>query len=90
MPEGVRLNEWLGHAGGETRETMSKQALIYLLCNILGALGPLYTLRLALSPGDLPLGLGAFVVGALGGLWCAAWMIGSRIYVMRHGTGRGA
>ena len=74
---------------------MSKQAAIYILCNLIGVLGPLYTLRLALSPGDLPFGLGAFglgafVIGALGGLWCAAWMIGSRIYVMRHGAGCGA
>lgn len=86
----LSLHDVLGHAGGESKKTMSKQAAIYLLCNLLGALGPLYTLRLALSPGDLPFGLGAFVIGALGGLWCAAWMIGSRIYVMRHGTGCGA
>ena len=83
---GLASNEGLGHAGDgarKTMKTMSKQAAIYLLCHLLGALGPLYTLRLALSPGDLPFGLGAFVLGALGGLWCAAWMIGSRLYVMR-------
>ena len=66
---------------------MSKQAAIYILCNLIGALGPLYTLRLVLSPGDLLFGLGAFAVGAVGGIWCAAWMIGGRIYVMRHGAG---
>ena len=69
---------------------MSKQAAIYLLCNLIGVLGPLYTLRLVLHPGELPFGPGAFWLGILGGLWCAAWMIGSRLYVMRHGTGCGA
>ena len=88
MPGGVRFNEWLGHAGGEARKNM--QTAIYILCNLIGVLGPLYTLRLVLAPGEMPFGLGAFSVGIVGGLWCAAWKIGSRIYVMRHGTACGA
>jgi len=66
---------------------MSKQAAIYLVCHLLAVLGPLVTLRMCLTPGPLPLGIGAFWIGAIGGLWCAAWMIAGRMYVMRHGTG---
>lgn len=66
---------------------MSKQAAIYLLCHLVAALGPLVTLRMCLTPGPLSLGIGAFWIGVIGGLWCAAWMIVGRLYVMRNGTG---
>ncbi len=67
---------------------MSKQAVIYLLCHLAAVIGPLVTLRMCLSLGPPPFGIGAFWLSAVGGLWCAAWMIAGRLYVMRHGTGR--
>lgn len=69
---------------------MSKQTAIYILCHMLAVLGPLVTLRLCLTPGPLPFGLHAFWLGAAGGLWCAAWMIAGRLYIIRHGTGQKA
>lgn len=56
---------------------MSKQAAIYILCHMLAL-------------GALPFGSSAFWPGVASGLWCAAWMITGRLYVMRHGTGLNA
>jgi len=57
-------------------------AIIYTICQIIGVLGLLVSFNVAVFAHwhQLP----AFWIGAAGCIWCAAWMIAGRIYVMRH------
>ena len=63
---------------------MSKQALIYALCHLIGiAAIPVAILFVAHSD-KAPNGI---VLGYITGAWIAGWVIAGRHYIIKNGTG---